>query len=172
MTSDYPLPSLLVVEDDAMVLATLKVTLERDQFRVDACSGPLEALSLVAERDFAVIISDHKMPDMMGLDFLAECRRIKPNTSRILLTAVLNPSKVVDAIARGDIYRFIAKPWLRNELIATIRDAAERHRLIVENSELKAEVDRLESELSAAGLATEPRLNGHSLPNKCASSRA
>ena len=64
-----------------------------------------------------------------------------------------------DAIARGDIYRFIAKPWLRNELIATIRDAAERHRLIVENSELKAEVDRLESELSAAGLATASRLD-------------
>ena len=155
-----------------MVLATLKVTLECENFQVDACSDPLEALPLVSERDFSVVISDHKMPEMMGLDFLAECRQIRPNTSRILLTAVLNPSKVVDAIARGDIYRFIAKPWLRNELIAAIRDAVERHRLITENSELRAEVDRLQAEFCALGLAPAPGANGHLRPNKCASSRA
>jgi DNA-binding NtrC family response regulator len=99
---------------------------------------------------------------MMGLDFLAECRRVRPNSSRILLTAVLNPSKVVDAIARGDVYRFIAKPWLRNELIATIRDAIERHRLITENVELRSEVDRLRKEMSSAAFAPARRTNGHS----------
>jgi DNA-binding NtrC family response regulator len=140
-------PSVLVVEDDPMVLATLKVTLECEHFAVEAFTGPLEALTHVANRDFAVIISDHKMPEMMGLDFLVECRRLKPSTSRILLTAVLNPSKVVDAIARGDLYRFVSKPWLRNELIATIRDAVERHRLISENAVLKSEVARLRAEL-------------------------
>ena len=153
MTSDSTRPLILVVEDDPMVLATLKVTLECEQFQVAACSNPLHALPLLADRDFAVVISDHKMPEMMGLDFLAECRRIRPNSTRILLTAVLNPSKVVDAIAQGDIYRFIAKPWLRNELIAAIRDAVERHHLIAENAELRAEVGRLAKELSAIGLA-------------------
>lgn len=153
MSSDPIHPHILVVEDDPMVLATLKVTLECEQFLVEACSNPLLALPLMANRDFAVVISDHKMPDMVGLDFLAECRRIKPDCTRILLTAVLNPSKVVDAIARGDVYRFIAKPWLRNELIAAIRDAVERHSLIVENARLRAEVGRLEKEMSALGLA-------------------
>jgi DNA-binding NtrC family response regulator len=152
MTSDSTRPRILVVEDDAMVLATLKVTLECEQFQVDACSNPLEALPLLTDRDFSVVISDHKMPEMMGLDFLMECRRIRPSSSRILLTAVLNPSKVVDAIERGDIYRFIAKPWLRNELIAAIRDSVERHRLITENARLLATVERLEKELSSAGL--------------------
>ena len=154
MTPDSTLPHVLVVEDDAMVLATLKVTLECEHFRVDACSNPLQALKLVENQDFSVIISDHRMPEMMGLDFLAECRRIRPNSSRILLTAVLNPSSAVEAIARGDVYRFISKPWLRNELIVAIRDAVERHRLITENADIRAKVDRLEKELSALGLAS------------------
>jgi DNA-binding NtrC family response regulator len=136
-----------------MVLATLKVTLECEHFQVEACANPLQALTLVANHDFSVIISDHRMPEMMGLDFLAECRRIRPNSSRILLTAVLNPLNVMDAISRGDVYRFLAKPWLRNELIVAIRDAVERHRLVTENSELRAIVDRLEKELAA--LASE-----------------
>jgi DNA-binding NtrC family response regulator len=153
MSSDSNRTHILVVEDDPMVLATLKVTLECEQFRVETCSNPLLALPLMADREFSVVISDHKMPEMMGLDFLVECRRIKPDCTRILLTAVLNPSKVVDAIARGDVYRFIAKPWLRNELIAAIRDSVERHRLITENAALRAEVGRLEKELSAFGMA-------------------
>jgi DNA-binding NtrC family response regulator len=142
-SSETSRPSILLVDDDPMVLATTKVTLECAKFRVTPCASPAAALELVAETNFDVIISDHKMPEMTGLALLAECSRLRPNTSRILLTAVLNPADAVDAIASGIVYRFIAKPWLRNELIATIRDAVERHRLMEENVALKAELARL-----------------------------
>ena len=147
-TPDPARPSILLVDDDPMVLATTKVTLECAQLQVTACSSPRKARSLVADNDFDVIISDHKMPEMTGLDLLAECRRLRPQTSRVLLTAVLNPADAIEAITSGLVYRFIAKPWLRNELVATIRDAVERRRLLVENAALKAEVARLRLDAS------------------------
>jgi DNA-binding NtrC family response regulator len=151
-------PSVLVVEDDLMVLATLKVTLEYEHFEVVTCSSPIQALARVAERDFSVILSDHKMPEMMGLDFLLECRRRRPESSRILLTAVLNLGAVVDAIKRGDICRFIAKPWLRDELLSAIRDSVQRHDLILQNQALQAEATRLSEQLVEAhrALACRP----------------
>ena len=147
MTPPLAPPSILIVEDDLMVLATLKVTLEYEQFEVTTLSSPLKAIELVKSRDFSVIISDHKMPEMMGVDFLLECRRLRPASSRILLTAVLNLSAVVDAIKRGDICRFIAKPWLRDELVAAVREAVQKHDLILRNHALEAEISRLRGQL-------------------------
>ncbi|HZZ59188.1 MAG TPA: response regulator, partial [Opitutaceae bacterium] len=71
-----PPPSILIVEDEAIVLATLKSTLEREGFHIVACSSPLKALTLLEDRDFSVIISDQRMPEMLGLDFLVESRRL------------------------------------------------------------------------------------------------
>ena len=96
----------------------------------------------------------------MGLDFLVECRRIRPEASRILLTAVLNLATVVDAINRGEICRFIAKPWLREELIAAVRDATQRHDLAVHNLELQAEAIKLTEQLREANLALAARDGG------------
>jgi len=72
---------ILIVDDEAVVLSALKETLERAGFPVVACNSPLKALAILAERDFAVIISDQRMPEMLGLDFLVESRRIRPFAS-------------------------------------------------------------------------------------------
>jgi len=130
-----------------MVLATLKITLEHEHFNIVACSNPLKAMTLLPGRDFAVILSDHNMPQMTGLAFLVECRRLCPNSSRILLTAVLDLGTVVEAINRGEIYRFIAKPWRRMELVSAVRDAVQRHDLTTRNHALQAETARLHEEL-------------------------
>ncbi len=149
-----PLPStILVVDDEPVVLAALQQTLEREKFHVVACSSPTKALSILAERDFAVIISDQKMPEMLGLDFLIESRRLRPNASRILITAVLSLPTIVDAINKGEIFRFVAKPWLREELIATVRNAVHRHELVTHNTILQAETQRLNDQLKEANAA-------------------
>lgn len=146
-------PSVLVVDDEPMVLITLKVILEHEGFEVVTAPGPVEALRQVVERDFSVIISDHKMPEMMGLHFLAACRRVRPHSSRILLTAALNLAAVMDAIARGEICRFVSKPWLREELVAAVRDAVQRHDLTSDNEALQTETNRLGELLAAANRA-------------------
>jgi response regulator RpfG family c-di-GMP phosphodiesterase len=143
-------PNILVVDDEPVVLSALKTTLERENFHVVACASPLKALAILAERDFSVIISDHKMPEMLGLDFLIKSRAIRPQASRILVTAVLALPTIVDAINKGEIFRFVAKPWLREELIATVRNAVNRHELVTHNTELQAETQHLNSRLTEA----------------------
>jgi DNA-binding NtrC family response regulator len=153
-------PSILIVEDDTMVLATLKITLEHERFQIVACPSPFQALELLSSREFAVIVSDHNMPEMTGLAFLIECRRLCPNSSRILLTAVLDLATVVDSINRGEICRFIAKPWRRMELVAAVRDAVQRHDLTARNHALQAEAARLHAELLAANRLLRQKAGG------------
>jgi response regulator RpfG family c-di-GMP phosphodiesterase len=145
--------TILIVDDEPVVLSALQQTLEREHFHVVACSSPRKALAILADRDFAVIISDQKMPEMLGLDFLIESRRIRPQASRILITAVLSLPTIVDAINKGEIFRFVAKPWLREELIATVRNAVHRHELVTQNVVLQAETLRLNTELTSANAA-------------------
>ena len=159
MESPPPLPAVLIVDDDPMVLATLKVSLASEPYEVVVCSSGIDALKLLPEKDFAVIISDQRMPKMTGLDFLVECRRILPLAPRILLTAVLNLSTAVEAINRGEICRFIAKPWLRAELVAAIRDAIQRHDLAAQNQAMQAESLQLNARLTAAKLELQARVD-------------
>ena len=152
-------PAILIVDDEPFVLSALKETLERESYHVVAASSPLKALAILAEREFAVIISDQRMPEMMGLDFLIESKRLRPHTSRILITAVLSLPTLVDSINKGEIFRFIAKPWLREELTATVRNAINRYELITHNTALQAESLRLNGELKVANAALEAKVS-------------
>lgn len=152
-TSPTTAPTLLIVDDEPIVLAALKETLEREKYQVVASTSPLKALEILRTRDFAVIISDQRMPEMMGLDFLIESKKLRPNTSRILITAVLSLPTIVDAINRGEIFRFVAKPWLREELTATVKNAVNRYELITRNEQLTAETTRLNAQLTIANAA-------------------
>ena len=162
MTDPAAVPSqpstILIVDDEPVVRSALQQTLEREKFHVVACTSPTKALSILAERDFAVIISDQKMPEMLGLDFLVESRRLRPHASRILITAVLSLPTIVDAINKGEIFRFVAKPWLREELIATVRNAVHRHELVTHNALLTAETQRLNEQLKEANAALAARV--------------
>ncbi|RXK52978.1 response regulator [Oleiharenicola lentus] len=150
--------TILIVDDEPVVLGALKETLERERYHVVACSSPVKALAILAERQFAVIISDQRMPEMLGLDFLVESRKTHPHASRILVTAVLALPTIVEAINRGEIFRFIAKPWLREELLATVRNAIQRHDLIVRNEALQARSQELNAQLTLANAALEQKL--------------
>lgn len=143
-------PSILIVDDEPIVLGALKETLERERYQVVPCSSPLKALAILEERDFAVIISDQRMPEMLGLDFLIESRRLRPRASRILITAVLSLPTIVAAINKGEIFRFVAKPWLREELLATVRNAIQRHDLVTHNEALMARTQQLNAQLIVA----------------------
>ncbi len=151
--------SILIVDDEPVVLGALKETLEREKYQVVACTSPLKALAILEERDFAVIISDQRMPEMLGLDFLVESRRLRPHASRILITAVLSLPTIVDAINKGEIFRFVAKPWLREELLATVRNALQRHELITHNEILQARTQELNARLTVANNELEKKVH-------------
>jgi response regulator RpfG family c-di-GMP phosphodiesterase len=142
--------TLLVVDDEPRILAALKEVLERQQFHVVTSSDPHHAIELLHRQAFGVIISDHLMPSMSGMDFLVECQRIQPHATRVLVTAVLSLPTLVEAINRGEIYRFLAKPWLREELIVTVRNASHRYELLVQNKRLLDQSSDLNQKLTQA----------------------
>jgi len=100
-----------------------------------------------------VVISDQQMPLVTGLEFLAQVKQIQPDATRILITGVLSLGTVIDAINKGEIYRFVVKPWLREELLATVKNAVQRHELICSNARLRAETLAMNEELTRTNQA-------------------
>src|SRR6185503_8755693 len=92
------------------------------------------------------------------LDFLIETRRICPQSSRILITAVLALPTIVDAINKGEVFRFVAKPWLREELVLTVRDAVQRHDLLTRNEALQTETQELNLRIREANSALKAQI--------------
>src|SRR5882724_11244882 len=130
---------ILIVDDEEIVLVALRDTLLREGYQVVASPHAVHALSILKEREFSVVITDQQMPMVTGLEFLGQVKQVQPNATRILITAVLSLSTVIDAINKGEIYRFVVKPWLREELLATVKNAVQRYELIATNNRLHAE---------------------------------
>lgn len=151
--------NILVLDDDDIVLLAMKETLEREGYLVTAFTSPNEAIKAVHESRFSTIISDHRMPEMTGLEFLDKCKQTQPNASRILITAVLTLNTVVEAVNRGEIFRFLAKPWIREELIATVENAVQRYALVETNEKLQADTLDLNEKLVASNASLEDKVH-------------
>lgn len=143
-------PAVLVVDDDETILCSLRGTLAREAFRVVATASPREALAHLREEPFAVIVSDQHMAELSGLDFLEQARALQPHASRVLITGALSLNLAIESINRGEIFRFLAKPWARAELLATLHNAVDRWELLESNARLQADTLRLNRELAEA----------------------
>lgn len=159
-------PRLLVVDDEDIVLVALRETLRRERYDVVATSSPTAALEELRKSEFSVIISDQCMPVMTGLELLAQAREIQPNATRILITAVLSLDTVIDAINKGEIYRFIVKPWLREELLVTIKNAVQRNELIRQNVRLQATTQAMNAQLVELNRSLEQQVKLVAQQNK------
>ncbi|HXG49537.1 MAG TPA: response regulator [Methylomirabilota bacterium] len=127
-----PLPvRVLAVDDEEIVLVALRETLRQQGYSVVTAQGVVEGLERLQKESFAVILSDQMMPGLTGLEFLAQARKLQPEASRLLITAELNVNTVIDAINKAEIFRFILKPWQRDEFLGTVKAAAERHQALV-----------------------------------------
>jgi response regulator RpfG family c-di-GMP phosphodiesterase len=140
-------PAVLVVDDDPAALRLMGETLRANGYDVVETTGGAAALEEARVREFAVIISDQKMPGLSGLEFFRQVRALQPDTSRVLLTGVVEANTIIEAINQGEVYRFLVKPWLRDELLATVRDASQRHELIGQNAALKTRLEQTIAEL-------------------------
>jgi response regulator RpfG family c-di-GMP phosphodiesterase len=156
---ELPPKRILVVDDEPLVLMALRETLESAGFQVDACSTPSDGLERIRAREYPAVISDQRMPEMTGLEFLQEVRKLCPQTARILITGVLRLNTVVDAINQGEIFRFLAKPWLREELIATAENAYQHYLLQRRNTNLQSELQKVNDALMASNQELERQLH-------------
>jgi response regulator RpfG family c-di-GMP phosphodiesterase len=144
--SPAPLP-ILIVDDEEIILAALQETLRRANYESVTFFDPQAAVDELKKRQFSVVITDQSMPGLSGLEVLAEARRIQPFATRILITAVLSLDTVIEAINKGEIFRFIVKPWLREEFLATVQNAVQRYELICQNARLQGSTQSMNEQL-------------------------
>lgn len=114
---------ILCVDDEPNILRSLSWLLQRE-FEVFTASGGVEGLALVAAHDFDVVISDQRMPGMMGSEFLREVRKLSPRSMRIMLTGYSDLQAMLRSVNDSEVFRFISKPWKIDELPAVVAEAA------------------------------------------------
>ncbi len=143
---------ILVVDDEVDNLDLLKRTFRRD-YNVFTANSAMEALRVLDEREVAVIVSDQRMPEMTGVELFQKSREKYPHTIRILLTGYTDINALVDAINMGHVYRYVTKPWSREEIVMTVKRAVEHYATTKQNirllDELKIKNDELERNYKA-----------------------
>jgi diguanylate cyclase (GGDEF)-like protein len=122
-----PERTLLLLDDEDNVLRSLVRLFRRDGYRLLTASSVREAFDVLASNPVQVIVSDQRMPDMSGTEFLGRVRDMYPDTVRMVLSGYTDLATITDAINRGAIYRFLTKPWNDDELREHIRDAFRAH---------------------------------------------
>lgn len=117
-------PSILLVDDEERILRTLTMLLKM-QYQVFSTTDGHEALRILKKEKINVLISDQRMPLMVGTELLKQAKALSPQTMRILLTGYADVDAAVDSVNEGEIFRYINKPWGPKELRDTVADAAE-----------------------------------------------
>jgi DNA-binding NtrC family response regulator len=130
-----PESRILFVDDEPKILETLSLVFRGWHFKTAV--GAKAALSLFESEEFGVVVSDQRMPEMTGVEFLKKVREQSPSTVRILLTGYSDMDSVLDSINSGEVYRFINKPWDNEKLKETVQTACKMFEL---NAELKDDV--------------------------------
>jgi response regulator RpfG family c-di-GMP phosphodiesterase len=127
---------ILCVDDEENILAAYQRQL-RKQFKIDTALGSVEALKRISNSGpYAVVISDLRMPDMDGIEFLAKVKQFAPDTVRMMLTGNADLHAAIDAVNQGNIFRFLTKPCPPEMLAQALQAGLEQYRLIVAEKEL------------------------------------
>jgi len=156
-----PKPKMLVVDDEPDNLDLLYRTFRRD-FRVFKAESGADALKVLeSEGEVAVIISDQRMPEMKGTEFLRRTVPQFPNTIRIILTGFTDIEDLVDAINSGQVYKYITKPWDPHELRGVVDRAADTYLVLQERTE---ELARSRAQVAAWSGIVAAASAGDSIP--------
>lgn len=126
---------VLYIDDEINNLNSFKAAFRRD-FDIYVAQSAREGRKVLDANEIGVIITDQRMPGMTGIEFLESILTIYPDTIRILLTGFSDMNAVMDAINRGQVYKYLVKPWQNDELKLYIQNALEIYHLRKENKEL------------------------------------
>lgn len=153
-----PGDTLLIIDDEANILASLGRMFRRDGYRLLRAASGREALALLAGNEVGVIVSDQRMPDMNGAQLLAKVRERWPDTVRIMLSGYTELSAVTDSVNQAGIYKFLTKPWDDETLRETVREAFQLYRVTRENTRLNAALREANAALTQWNRELEQRV--------------
>ncbi len=123
---------ILCVDDEQNILNSLRRLFLDESYEILTATSGREALDILKEKPVDVIISDERMPEMTGVEFLSLTKNVYPDAVRIMLSGYAEPRAMENAINEGGIYKFIAKPWDDGDLQAAVRQSLELRRFIKE----------------------------------------
>jgi FixJ family two-component response regulator len=129
-------PQVLFVDDEEFVLNAIQRHFLDEDYQLHTATSGRAALALLETTPCDVVVSDFRMPQMNGGEFLREVCHRWPETVRIVLSGYADISAVISAINDGAIFKFVTKPWHENELRDAVREAVEKHHSTVELREL------------------------------------
>jgi adenylate cyclase len=141
--------TIMAVDDETAITKALQRLFRKETYRILSASSAHEGLDLLknSEKPVSLIISDQRMPEISGSQFLEQSRKIFPNAIRFLLTGYSDMDAVVDAINKGGIHRYLSKPWNDEDLKLQVRQSLEQYELVLENKRLLALTHKQNKEL-------------------------
>ncbi|HCT41414.1 MAG TPA: response regulator [Moraxellaceae bacterium] len=125
-----------LVDDEPNILRSLQRVLRPLHLEIHAFTDPQEALLALTENEYAVIISDYKMPSLNGITYLQFAKQRQPCAMRMVLSAFGDRESMLQAINQAEIYRFLSKPWEDYEIESAVKGAVDLYLLRVENQQL------------------------------------
>ncbi len=143
--------TLLVVDDEPDVVKSVQDLLRLD-YKVFGATSAHDGLRVLQEHEVHIVMTDQRMPEMTGVEFLRQLRGEHPEAIRLLFTGYADIKAVIDAINQGNVYRYISKPWDPDELQTIIKQAAEHYDLLVERKRLLQQLQAKNQELEAANV--------------------
>src|SRR5208337_3412264 len=155
---------VLLVDDEENILRSLKRLLMNEGIEILAANSGDKALDMIKNNeDIGLIISDQRMPGLMGVDFLEQAKNISPSSIRILLTGYSDITAAIDAINRGGASKYLTKPWKDEELIMSVREACQRYVLVQKNRQLSAIIQQKNEELKQWSQELEIMVQEHTM---------
>lgn len=149
---------ILCVDDEANILSSLRRLFRQNGFSISIAPSGAEGLKFLETETFDLVISDMRMPEMDGARFLEQVFLRYPETVRILLTGYADISSTIEAVNKGQIYRYVSKPWNDMDLLHTVRQALDLKALQREKLRLEALTARQNNELKALNLSLEEKV--------------
>ena len=150
--------TLLFVDDESSILSALRRLFRPRGYKILTAERGAAGLAILEQEPVDLVISDMRMPEMDGAQFLEQVRAKYPETMRILLTGYADVTSTINAINKGEIYRHISKPWDDNEIVLIVQKALEHKRLEGENRRLLALTTRQNDELRSLNAGLELRV--------------
>ncbi len=152
--------TLLFVDDEKSITKALHRLFRKDGYHIFTASSGMEGLELLekAERPVSLIISDQRMPGMNGAQFLEKAKKIFPDAVRFLLTGYSDMDAVVEAVNKGEIHRYLTKPWNDDDLILQVRQSLKQFELVIENRRLLKLTNKQNKELDELNKSLEKKV--------------
>ncbi len=139
--------TLLLVDDEENVIRSLRRLFRQEPFTVLTANSGAEGLEILEKQTVSVILSDQRMPGMIGSEFLKVVKERYPHTIRIVMSGYTELESITSAINDGAVFKFLLKPWEDEKLLAHIRDAFSYHDLKSNNELLAEELQKANAKL-------------------------